>query len=81
MAGDAEKLRYYRAAARVARKINRTLQSRSERLETFLDRHVARKAAINYDAAMGCKPLYEAVKDQVTALEKALADMVSVAGY
>ncbi len=79
--GEVEKLRSYKSAIRIARKFNRTLQSRSERLETILDRHVARKAPINGEQAMIVEPLYRAIKDQFLGLEKALADAISIANY
>lgn len=76
---DAEKLRYYKAAARNARKINRSLQSRSEKLETWLDRHVNRKARIDPEKAQGSYALFQGIQAQYNALEKALADLVNVA--
>ena len=78
---EVEKLRSYKGAARIARKFNRTLQSRSERLERILDRHVSRKAPITGEQAMIVEPLYQSIKDQFYGLEKALADMISIANY
>lgn len=77
---DVEKLRLYRAAARNARKLNRTLQTNSEKLERWLDRAVVRKARIDWDKAGLVEPLYKATEDALWALQKALADMISVAG-
>ena len=78
---DLEKLRYYRAAARNARKINRTLQSSSEKLETWLDRQVSRKARVDPEQVRLVIPKFDAIKAQYFGLEKAMADLISVASY
>ncbi len=78
---DAEKLRYFRAACRNARKVNRALQTQSEKLERYLDRNVVRKARVDPDKVRILIPMFDAIKAQYSGLEKALADVISVASY
>jgi len=78
---DAEKLRYFRAACRNARKINRSLQTQSEKLERWLDRNVTRKARVDGEKVQLVIPMYDSIKAQFFGLEKALADVISVASY
>jgi hypothetical protein len=76
---DTEKLRVFRAAARNARKLNRTLQTKSEKLETWLDRAVNRKARIDYDKAMVASPLYQDIVGALSALERGMVDVIQAA--
>jgi hypothetical protein len=78
---DAEKLRYFRASCRNARKINRSLQTQSEKLERWLDRNVTRKARVDREKVEILIPMFDAIKSQYLGLEKALADVISVASY
>jgi hypothetical protein len=75
-----ELLRLYRAAARNARKANRTLQTRSEKLETFLDRQVLRKARPDKEAVHLAGDYYTAINDATKSLEKALTDLALSTG-
>jgi hypothetical protein len=42
---------------------------------------VARKAKIDREKAYGCYALWQAIQAQYQGLEKALADVISVASY
>jgi hypothetical protein len=78
---DAEKLRYFKAACRSARKVNRSLQTQSEKLERWLDRNVVRKARVDPEKVRIIIPMFDAIKSQYLGLEKALADVISIASY
>lgn len=76
-----ERLRQYKAAARNARRENRTLQTKSEKLETWLDRQVGRKRIDVNGIKNTAVPLFEDITIQRNALERAMADLLSIASY
>ena len=73
-----ELLRLYRAAVRNARKINRSLQTESEKLERWMDRNTNAKRPDRGRVLNFLQPSISALKSSVQALDKALADVLGV---
>ncbi len=74
----AELLRLYRTAVRNARKINRSLQTDSEKLERWMDRNVNAKRPDRGRVLNFLQPSLAQIKSATQALEKALADVLGV---
>lgn len=72
--------RYVLQAARNARRYYRRADSAGEVLERWLDREIKRKTRIQRDQALKCVPLWEKYRDNVKAVEMALADFINIAG-
>ena len=74
----AEMLRLYRTAVRNARKINRSMQTESERLERWMDRNVDAKRPDRGRVLNYLQPSISRLKADIQALDKALADVLGV---
>ncbi len=73
-----ELLRLFRTAVRNARKINRSLQTESERLERWMDRNADAKRPDRGRVLNYLQPTITRLKADMAALEKALADVLGV---
>lgn len=73
----AERKRLTIAAVRNARRYYRRADSQGEVLERWLDRMVKRKTEISREQALAVEPRWNAYRDSVRTLEKALADMLN----
>lgn len=67
-------------AARNARKAYRKADTAGEVLERWLDRQIERKTRIRASQAEAVIPRWEAFRDNVMALERALADFLTATG-
>ena len=65
-------------AARAARRLQRTADTSLEKLERRLDTLINRKTIIDGPAAMTLVPLYNDFKTKVNVMEHGLADFISV---
>ena len=71
---ESEQKRLALQAARGARRQYRKADTSGEVLERWLDRQIKRKTRIHRSQALAVLPLWEAFRDQVRGLERALAD-------
>ncbi len=67
------------AAARAARRQWRKSDTAGEKLERWLDREINRKTRIRAEQALAVIPLWEAFRDQVKGVERAIADFIATA--
>lgn len=73
------RLTLYRKSARNVRRINRTLQTTSEKLERWLDRAVKGKRIDVTKVRASATPLFDAMKTTMRDEEAAITDMVNIA--
>lgn len=69
----------YRRSARNVRKINRSLQTASEKLERWLDRATQAKRLDPSKVQASAVPLFDTMKNFMREEERALSDLIGAA--